>query len=124
MKNFKNIFDQYNWNQIQDTIYFKTSIDVEIALSKQKRNLEDFKSLLSPAAAPFLEEMAIMSRQLTQKRFGNTLQMYIPMYLSNECQNICTYCGFSLDNDIRRTTLTDKQILKEVKVIKSLGYDH
>ena len=90
----------------------------------QKRNLENFKALISPAAAPFLEEIAILSRQLTQKRFGNTLQMYIPMYLSNECQNICTYCGFSLDNDIRRTTLTDKQILKEVEAIKSLGYDH
>ncbi|MBN4051378.1 2-iminoacetate synthase ThiH [bacterium AH-315-M05] len=124
MKSFKNIFDQYNWNQIQDSIYSKTSTDVEIAISKQKRNLEDFKALISPVADPFLEEIAILSRQLTQKRFGNTLQMYIPMYLSNECQNICTYCGFSLDNNIRRTTLTDEQILREVEVIKSLGYDH
>ncbi|MBL4655227.1 MAG: 2-iminoacetate synthase ThiH [Bacteroidia bacterium] len=128
---FKNIFDQYNWSQIQDNINSKTSTDVEIALDRVKAGsrdpaftLNDFKALISPAAAPFLEEMAILSRKLTQKRIGNTLQMYIPMYLSNECQNICTYCGFSLDNNIRRTTLTDEQILREVEIIKSLGYDH
>ena len=124
MGTFKDIFDQNNWNQIRESIYSKTSADVEIALSGQKKDLDDFKALISPAAVPYLEEMAILSRHLTQKRFGNTLQMYIPMYLSNECQNICTYCGFSLDNNIRRTTLSDEQILREVEVIKSLGYDH
>ena len=61
---------------------------------------------------------------MTQKRFGKTIQMYLPMYLSNECQNICTYCGFSLDNKIRRRTLTDNEILTEVNTIKELGYDH
>ena len=68
--------------------------------------------------------MAQRSNQLTKKRFGNTMQMYIPMYLSNECQKICTYCGFSMTNKIPRKTLTDAEILKEVSKIKSLGYDH
>lgn len=95
------------------------------ALQKQgKRNLEDFKALISPAAQPHLEEMAKLSNLLTKQRFGNTMQLFIPMYLSNECKNICTYCGFSLDNPIKRTTLNDTQILNEVKVIKAMGYEH
>ncbi|MFN6945826.1 MAG: 2-iminoacetate synthase ThiH [Cytophagaceae bacterium] len=123
-QSFENIFTKHSWNEVKESIYAKTSTDVETALHKKKRNLEDFKALISPAALPYLEQMALLSHQITRKRFGNTMQMYIPMYLSNECQNICTYCGFSLDNPMRRTTLTDEQILREVNVIKNYGYDH
>ena len=80
--------------------------------------------MISPAAKGFLEEMAQKSMELTQKRFGKTMQMYAPMYLSNECQNICTYCGFSLDIDIPRKTLSDEEIIKEAEIVKSLGFDH
>jgi 2-iminoacetate synthase len=73
---------------------------------------------------PFLEQMAHLSHKLTQKRFGKTIQMYVPLYLSNECQNICTYCAFSYDNKIKRKTLSDKEILKEAGAIKEMGYDH
>jgi 2-iminoacetate synthase len=121
---FKNIFESYNWNETKASIYAKTKADVEEALHKSKRTLEDFKALISPAAADYLEPMAQLSRQLTLKRFGNTIQMYIPMYLSNECQNICTYCGFSFDNKLPRRTLTDKEILQETEHIKNLGYQH
>ena len=122
---FKHVFDSFSWQEIKDSIYSKTSNDVELALSKTgKRTLEDFKALISPAAEPFLERMAQLSHQLTLKRFGNTIQMYVPMYLSNECQNICTYCGFSQNNPIRRRTLTDNEILKEVSAIKNMNFDH
>ena len=121
---FSEIFRNYNWDDIKSRIYSKTSQDVENALSKPQRNLEDFMALISPAAAPYLEQMAQLSHKLTQKRFGKTIQMYIPMYLSNECQNICTYCGFSLDNKIPRRTLTEKEILSEITHIKAMGYDH
>lgn len=124
MNNFKNIFDNHNWEEVKRSIYGKTEQDVLSALSKEKRTLEDFKALISPAAEPYLEQMAQLSNQLTQKRFGKTIQMYIPLYLSNECQNICTYCGFSLTNKIPRKTLTDEEIIKEVEFIKSKGYDH
>jgi len=124
MSNFREIFDQHNWRDIKKSIYSKTAIDVQRALSKDKRDLEDFKALISPAAMPYLEQMAQLSHQLTQKRFGKTIQMYVPMYLSNECQNICTYCGFSLDNPMKRRTLNGAEILKEVEVIKKIGYDH
>ncbi|AZJ31078.1 tyrosine lyase ThiH [Tenacibaculum mesophilum] len=123
-KSFKTIFNRYNWDETLQSIFNKTSVDVESALSKDKLDLEDFKALISPAAKPFLEQMAQRSRMLTKKRFGNTIQMYAPMYLSNECQNICTYCGFSFTNKIPRRTLTDDEILKEVAFLKKKGYDH
>lgn len=121
---FKEEVNKIDWDETKSSIYGKSALDVERALRKPKRDLEDFKALISPAAAPYLEQMAALSQQLTQERFGKTIQMYIPMYLSNECQNICTYCGFSLDVKIDRKTLTDEEILAEVKIIKSMGYDH
>ncbi len=124
MNTFQHIFEQHSWDEVKTSIYNKTSQDVLHALQKEKRDLEDFKALISPAAAPHLEQMAQISHQLTQKRFGKTIQMYAPMYLSNECQNICTYCGFSLDNPIARRTLNGADILKEVDAIKALGYNH
>lgn len=124
MTTFKSVFETYSWDEELASINAKTSTDVEIALSKSKRNLEDFKALISPAAEPYLEKMAQLSRVITKKRFGNTIQLYAPMYLSNECQNICTYCGFSFTNKIPRRTLTDSEILQEVSFLKSKGYDH
>ncbi|PPK95552.1 2-iminoacetate synthase [Nonlabens xylanidelens] len=124
MSHFKDLFDTYNWDITLKSIYDKTALEVSAALSKDKLDMEDFKALLSPAAQPFIEEMAQKSQLLTKKRFGNTMQMYVPMYLSNECQNICTYCGFSMTNKIPRRTLTDAEILKEVAFLKAKGYDH
>lgn len=124
MSSFKDTFKQYDWQTLEKEIYNITSADVENVLAKDKITLSDFKILISPAAKPFIEQMAQRSSTLTKKRFGNTMQMYIPMYLSNECQNICTYCGFSMINKIKRKTLSDKEILDEVAHIKNLGYDH
>lgn len=124
MNTFKAVFEHYNWKEIQTKIYQSTTIDVERALAKSKKSLEDFMVLISPAAQPYLEEMAQMSHYLTKKRFGKTIQMYAPLYLSNECQNICTYCGFSLDNKIKRITLKDSEILLEVAELKKMGFDH
>lgn len=121
---FKDIFNNYDWDILEQDIYNVTSETVENVLRKDHIDLSDFKALISPAAKPYLEQMAQRSRLLTKKRFGNTMQMYIPMYLSNECQNICTYCGFSMTNKIPRKTLSDAEILKEVAHIKKLGYDH
>jgi 2-iminoacetate synthase len=124
MTSFRNIFESYSSDLVKESIYSKTTSDVEHALNTSRRTLEDFKALISPAAAAYLEPMAQLSQQLTQKRFGKVIQLFIPLYLSNECTNICTYCGFSLDNKVRRKTLTEAEILQEVSVIKSLGYEH
>jgi 2-iminoacetate synthase len=124
MSSFKDVFNALNWDEVKASIYQKTSSDVERALAANKRTLEDFRALISPAAAPYLEQMAGISQQLTQRRFGKVLQMYVPLYLSNECKNICTYCGFSYDNKLKRKTLSPMEIMQEVAVIKDLGYDH
>ena len=124
MKTFKSVFEQYDWGTIQSKIYQTSAKEVENALAKNKRNLDDFLALISPAAQPYLEQMAQISHELTKKRFGKTIQMYAPLYLSNECQNICTYCGFSLDNKIKRKTLTESEIILEAGALKKVGFDH
>ncbi|MFN8436900.1 MAG: 2-iminoacetate synthase ThiH [Cytophagales bacterium] len=122
---FEQIFHKFSWEQVKESILAKTSLDVEFALNKTgKRNLEDFKALISPAAIPYLEQMAQLSHMLTKQRFGNTMQLFVPLYLSNECKNICTYCGFSVDNPIKRTTLNPSQIQKEIDIIKAMNYEH
>ncbi|MCL1668275.1 2-iminoacetate synthase ThiH [Elizabethkingia ursingii] len=124
MKTFKNTFLQYDWDRIKDKIYMTTEQQVESVLNKRKRTIEDFMILLSPAAAPYLEKMAQITKNLTQKRFGKVIQMYAPLYLSNECQNICTYCGFSLDNKIKRKTLSNTEIIIEAMALKTMGVNH
>jgi 2-iminoacetate synthase len=124
MQTFKSVFEQYDWSTIQSKIYQTTRKEVVEALAKSKRSLDDFLALISPAAQPYLEQMAQECHELTKKRFGRTIQMFAPLYLSNECQNICTYCGFSLDNKIKRKTLTDSEIKLEMEVLKNTGFDH
>ncbi len=121
---FREVFERYSWDNVVADIYARKASDVERALNSRKRTVDDFMSLISPAAAPYLEQMARMSKATTQKRFGKTVQLYAPLYLSNECQNICTYCGFSLDNKIKRRTLSGVEILQEAAYLKQQGFDH
>lgn len=124
MSAFSDTYKNYNWEEIRKLIRLKTGKEVEAALSRTKRDINDFISLISPAALPYLEQMAQMSNRITQKRFGKTIQMYDPLYLSNECSNSCKYCGYNVTNNIERITLTEEQILKEVQILKSYGFDH
>ncbi len=124
MQVFSDIHKSYNWDELQSSIYAKTEADVHKALAKNKRDLEDFKALISPSARPFLEIMAQQSSLLTKKRFGNTVQIYAPMYLSNICSNHCTYCGFSIHNKIRRRILSEEEIKIEMEYIRAKGYEH
>ena len=118
-------FERNGWAAMGERIYGKQGADVERALFRSgRRDLDDFCALVSPAAEPHLEAMAQLSYRLTRKRFGNTTQLYIPLYLSNECHNICTYCGFSVDNRLERLTLDREQLLQEVAQIKVEGFEH
>lgn len=119
-------FNQYDWGSVTESIEAKTERDVELALGKPtgRLNLEDFSALISPAAAPFIEVMAQRSHQLTVERFGRVQQLYAPMYLSNVCSNVCTYCGFSATNRIPRKILSDTEIVQEYEAIKAMGFDH
>ena len=110
-----------NWDETTARIAAKTARDVEIALGKKRLSVDDFMALISPAATPYLEQMAVLSRHYTQERFGKIISMYIPLYLSNACTNHCVYCGFNYKNDFKRTTLTAEQIKAECEAIRKLG---
>lgn len=100
-----------------------TEKDVRAALEHESCSVEDFKALLSPAAEPFLEQMAQRSRLETSRHFGNTVYLFTPLYIANYCENYCVYCGFNCYNNISRMKLTMEQIEKEMKVIADSGME-
>lgn len=123
---FAEVIDQYDWEDTLRLVAEATDADVRRVLAKAARNKkplepEEFAILISDAADPYLEQMAQLSRHFTRERFGDTISMYIPMYVSNACTNKCVYCGFNHDNPFERTTLTMEQIEEECKAIKALG---
>lgn len=124
MTTFYDELIKYQPEKIKQEINAKTAADVEFALNKEHRDIEDFKALISPAALPYLERMAQESKRLTQERFGKTIQLYLPLYLSNFCENKCVYCGFNCTNHIHRKVLNSSEIDAEVEAIKKLGYKH
>ena len=100
-----------------------TADDVKAALEHNTCTTEDFKALLSPAAEPFLEQMAERARLETSKHFGNTVYLFTPLYIANYCENYCVYCGFNCYNHIKRMKLSMEQIEKEMKVIADSGME-
>ena len=100
-----------------------TADDVRAALDRETCSVEDFKALLSPAAEPFLEEMAQKARIETSKHFGNTVYLFTPLYIANYCENYCVYCGFNCYNHITRMKLDMKQIEHEMKIIADSGME-
>ena len=112
---------KYDWEETTARINACTEADVRRALASPNPGIEGFMALISPAAAPFLEQMALKSRMLTRERFGKTISMYIPLYITNSCTNSCVYCGFNRHNKFNRVILTPCQIVYECKAIKELG---
>ncbi len=100
-----------------------TANDVKRALATDTCNIEDFKALLSPAAIPFLEEMAQRAKIETSRHFGNTVYIFTPLYIANYCENYCIYCGFNCYNDINRKKLNAEEIEHEMKIIAGSGIE-
>lgn len=98
-----------------------TAKDVRRALLHTNKTPEDFGALLSPAAMPFLEEIAQQAQQETRKHFGNSIYMFTPIYIANYCENYCIYCGFNCHNKIRRAKLNAEEIEKEMQEIAKTG---
>lgn len=108
--------DAYDYNKY-------TGADVCRALNNDSRTVEDFAALLSPAAAPFLEEMARAAQEETRKHFGNSVYIFTPLYIANYCENYCIYCGFNCHNKIRRARLNSEEIEKEMQAIAKSGLE-
>lgn len=118
---FSEILKNISWQETMHRIYDMNDSDVIKALRKQHLDITDFMALVSPAALPHLEEMAQKSKRLTEQRFGKTISLFIPLYLTNSCINSCVYCGFHVSNTMTRTILTAEQIEAEYKAIRGLG---
>lgn len=118
---FSEELKKYSWDETTEQIASMTSVDVERALAARHFTDKDFMALISPAAAPYLEQMAALSQRITRERFGKTISMYIPMYITNACTNSCVYCGFNRHNKFARVILTPEQIEDECKAIRRLG---
>ncbi len=102
----------------------RTDADVERAIAKNgKHTIEDFAALISENARKhYLDVMVQKSMQLTRKRFGRCINMYLPLYLSNLCSNKCTYCGFSVLNKFKRVVLTMQEVEEELQAMNDMGY--
>ncbi|MFI3295698.1 MAG: 2-iminoacetate synthase ThiH, partial [Rikenellaceae bacterium] len=119
---FSEYLEQFSWEQTAEKIASCTQADVQRTLGKRGGlTVEDFMNLISPAAAPYLEQMAALSQKYTLARYGKTISLFIPLYLTNSCLNGCIYCGFHASNPMKRTILTPSEIENEFKAIKKLG---
>ena len=123
---FADIIGMYDWNETINMVERATAQEVKNAIIKAragKKSLtpEEFAALISPAALPFLEEMAQIANRVTAERFGKTISLYIPLYVGNACTNKCVYCGFNHDNAFERTILTQEEIKRECEAIKEMG---
>lgn len=98
-----------------------TAEDVKRAIAIENRSVEDFAALLSPAALPFLEEIAREAQKEKKKHFGNSVYMFTPIYIANYCENYCIYCGFNCHNKIQRAKLNKEEIEKEMEAIAKTG---
>ncbi|MFR4031511.1 MAG: 2-iminoacetate synthase ThiH [Anaerostipes sp.] len=100
-----------------------TAEDVKEALAAETCSVDNFKALLSPAALPFLEEIAQKAQKETRKHFGNSVAIFTPLYIANYCENYCVYCGFNCHNKIKRAQLNAEEIEKEMQAIAETGLE-
>jgi 2-iminoacetate synthase len=118
------MFTPPDFRELRELIASRAAGDVEQALQTNQPRSHDLAALLSPAAIPFLELMATRSAAITRQRFGRTIQLYAPLYLSNLCENRCLYCGFSADNRIDRRVLTIAEAEVEAMILLRRGFNH
>ena len=125
---FASVAARIPFDEIRGQVHSTTPEAIQTALRKASLQLpldfQDFLSLLSPGADQSLEQMAVAARELTRQRFGNVIQIFAPLYLSNECNSHCTYCGFSVGNNIRRKTLSMEELDREADTLYEQGIRH
>lgn len=123
---FAEVIGQWDWDETVHLVTDATEEDVQRVLRIARRGNrqltpEEFAVLISDSADPFMEEMAALSREKTQQKFGKTVSMYIPMYVGNACTNKCVYCGFNHDNPFTRKVLTMEEVETECRAIRKLA---
>lgn len=120
---FAEVFKKFDYQDYSSCLECTDEDQIIKVLAKESINYKEFLLLLSPAAENYLLQMAKKSMVLTRKHFGRTIQLYVPLYLSNECENECLYCGFNKNHKINRVTLSMKEVEDEIKLLSEQGFD-
>ena len=115
-------FNALRMSELLERSKHATAADVQKSIAGEGPSLVDFAQLISPAAGGLLETLGRRSQALTRQRFGKTIRLFAPLYLSNECINNCSYCGFSRDNAILRVTLSIEDVVREARALKEQGF--
>ncbi|MHC5139036.1 MAG: 2-iminoacetate synthase ThiH [Planctomycetota bacterium] len=115
--------DHALWSPVPEHVT-DAEVEQELAQAPGRFNLQRLMRLISPAAGKYLEPMAQQARQLTIQRFGRTIQLYAPLYVSNVCTNMCQYCGYNQSHTIERTRLSIEQAVADAEVIAAEGFRH
>lgn len=118
------LLDRGGLDRLRSRVDAATGADVTQVLAQRRRSLDDLAVLLSPAAALRLEDLARAAAATTRHRFGRVVRLFAPLYVSNECVSVCTYCGFSAGNDVARRTLSPEEVLAEARELRSRGFRH
>ena len=124
MNTFSEILSTLSLDSLDLSSLKPSGCQIKASLMRERKSLIDFANMISPQANAFLEEMAERSHQLTLQRFGKIIQLYAPLYVSNECVDTCTYCGFSRENNIARLTLKPLEVLNEARFLSRGGFRH
>ena len=115
-------FNSLRMSELLERSKQASAADVQKSIAGEGPSLVDFAQLISPAAGGLLETLGRRSQALTRQRFGKTIRLFAPLYLSNECINNCSYCGFSRDNPILRVTLSIEDVVREARALKEQGF--
>ncbi len=113
-----------DFHQLAEWVASCNKDNVIQALHAEHLGIHDLAALLSPAASDMLPELARCSADITARRFGRTIQLYAPVYLSSFCSNKCAYCGFSAENKIERRLLTMEEAEREMDILHERGFNH
>jgi len=123
--NFLEQIRKYPQANVLQTITESDPAQIDSILCRQQISIDDFACLLNPAiTVDQLERLAVRAQQITRQRFGRTILLYAPLYLSNECLNGCRYCGFNAENDLHRKTLSLTEIEREARFLHAQGFRH
>lgn len=113
-------------NQVDEARFYEilnstTPNKIQNILQGEYPTEEEFIALLSPVAGEYLEQMAQKSYHLTRNHFGQAIQVFAPLYISNYCNNSCTYCGYRAMSHITRHKLSLEEIESEAKAMAADG---
>ena len=123
---FRDLLTEWPPEKVRSLIQSRTEHDVTAALGASGHfDPLHLAALVSPAAAASLEPIAQLSAHWTRQRFGQAVQFFAPLYVSNFCCNGCTYCGFNRDtrNTVRRALTLDEAVV-EAECLAEQGFGH